>query len=102
MFFDALCGTFKIKDLPREFVLLKLFKFSLEVMEEEWYSRLQYCNITRWKMCAHKFIAKIFPCSKIEGLPKDFTFFVQEIGESLYAAWGRYSKLLNFYLTMVC
>ena len=30
MMFDALCGTFKIKDVPREFILLKLFKFSLK------------------------------------------------------------------------
>ena len=68
MFFDALCGTFKIKDVSREFVLLKLFKFSLKDKAEEWYNRLQYCCITSWKMCAEKFMAKFFPCYKFAKL----------------------------------
>jgi hypothetical protein len=35
MTFDALCGTFKIKDVSREFVFLKLFRWPLKDKAEE-------------------------------------------------------------------
>ena len=95
MFFYTLCGTFKINDVSQEFVLLRLFKFTLKDKAEEWYNRLQYDNITSWKMCAEKFMAKFFPGSKIAKLRRNLTSFAQELRESLYAAWERYSKLLN-------
>ena len=65
MFFDALWGTSKIKDLSRVFVLLELFKFSLKDKVEQWYNILQYHNITSWKMCAEKFMAKFPPAPKL-------------------------------------
>ncbi|VAH34469.1 hypothetical protein VPH35_022488 [Triticum aestivum] len=36
LMFDALCGTFKIKDVPTKLILLKLSKFYLKNKAEEW------------------------------------------------------------------
>ena len=83
MFFDTLCGTFKIKDVSLEFVLLRLFKFSLKDDAEIWYNRLPYCSITSWKMCAERFMDKFLPCSMITKLRRNLTSFVQEQGQSL-------------------
>ena len=43
-------------------------------------------SITSWLRCAG---------SKITKLRRNLTLFVQEDGESLHGAWGRYSKFLN-------
>ena len=34
--FENLCGTFKQKGLPKEFVLLKLFRWSLKDKAYQW------------------------------------------------------------------
>ena len=44
--FDTLCGTFKLKYVSREFVLLRLFRFSLKDDVEKCYNRLPQNSIT--------------------------------------------------------
>ena len=48
MVFDALCGTFKQKDVPTYFVLLKLLRFYLKYKFTKRYYRVPFNCITSW------------------------------------------------------
>lgn len=56
MTFDALCGSIKLKDMSREFVLLNFFRWSLKDMANEWFDRLSHNCITSWKSCIERLI----------------------------------------------
>ena len=74
--FLEICSTFKIKDVPLDAILLRLFPFSLLGKAKQWL----YANKdkhTTWAFCASAFLAKFFPIGKTNALRGKISSFQQ-------------------------
>ena len=56
--FDNLCSTFQQKGVSKEFVLLKLFRWSLKDKAFEWLQSLSHRCINNWDKCVTLFMQK--------------------------------------------
>ena len=96
LIFDSLCRTFKQKELSLDFVLLKLFRWSLKGKALAWLQSLPHRYITNWEKCVTFFLQKFTSYRKMMQARKDIIGFTQKIGESFAQACGRFKDLINF------
>lgn len=89
-----ICDTFGPAGIPKEFVLLKLFRWSLKDKAFTWLQSLPNNSITSWMGCTKEFIQKFTSFDKMLQIKRDITNFFQKIGESFAQAWERFSRLL--------
>jgi len=61
--FLEICNTFKIKDVPKDAILLRLFPFLLLGKAKQWFYNNKATNITCDK-CSTAFLARFFPIGK--------------------------------------
>jgi len=91
--FLEICSTFKIKDVPLDAILLRLFPFSLLGKAKQWF----YANKdkhTTWALCASAFLAKFFPIGKTNALRGKISSFQQQSDESVPEAWERFQDYI--------
>jgi hypothetical protein len=84
--FLEICGTFTIRGLTQDIVLLCLFPFSLLGKEKEcFYSNKEAVSI--WEKCSNAFLAKFFPLGKTNALWNKISTFQQLMDETIAEAW---------------
>ena len=66
----GLCSTFRIEGVPKEFILLKLFHWSLKDKAFEWLQSLSHRCITDWNKRVTLFMKKFSPSDKIMQIKK--------------------------------
>jgi len=92
--FLEICGTFTIKDVPSDAILLRLFPFSLLGRAKQWF----YANkskLTSWALCSTAFLAKFFPIGKTNALRGKISSFQQQHDESVPEAWERFQDYIT-------
>ena len=73
---DNYCDVCKPKGLTKEFVLLKIFKFSLAGRAKEWFKTLPHKSIMDWEELVRIFMLKFSPNYKrIEVVKEVMNFF---------------------------
>jgi hypothetical protein len=91
--FEEICDTLMISGMNHETRKWKAFPFLLMGWAKQWYKlHVSNCNGC-WVVLKDQFCFAFFPLSKIIDLRNEFLNFAQREGESLGAAWSRYSQL---------
>ena len=86
--FLEICETFKLKDVDRLAVRLRLFPFSLNGKAKTWF----YANrdtLDTWDKLSTAFLTKYFPVGKTNALRGKISNFHQAATESVPEAWER-------------
>ncbi|CAM8943254.1 unnamed protein product [Rhodiola kirilowii] len=91
--FLELCETFKINNVPKEAIYLRLFPFSLMGKAKDWLWSHDANTFTTWDELAQAFLLQYFPPAKTQRLKNLINAFEQGEDESFYEAWGRFKEL---------
>ncbi|CAM8954352.1 unnamed protein product [Rhodiola kirilowii] len=91
--FLELCDTFKINNVPKEAIYLRLFPFSLMGKAKDWLWSHAPGTFTTWEDLAQAFLLQYFPPGKTAKLRSLINTFAQRDGETFYEAWERYKEL---------
>lgn len=91
---NDICEVVGPKNLPKDFLLPKLFRWSLKDKAFKWLQALPRNTIASWKDCIKEFMNRFNPFYKTMQVKGEITNFFQNIGESFAQAWGRFSRLL--------
>ena len=83
------------KNVPEEFLLLKLFRWSLKDKAFRWLQSLPRNTIASWKDCIREFLARFNPFHKTMQDKQEIANFSQRPGESFAQAWRRFSESLS-------
>ncbi|CAM8902948.1 unnamed protein product [Rhodiola kirilowii] len=91
--FLELCETFKINNVPKEAIYLRLFPFSLMGKAKDWLWSHDGSTFTTWDELAQAFLLQYFPPAKTQRLKNLINAFEQGEDESFYEAWERFKEL---------
>ncbi|CAM8956872.1 unnamed protein product [Rhodiola kirilowii] len=91
--FLKLCETFKINNVPKESIYLRLFPFSLMGRAKDWLWSHDENTFTTWDELAQAFLLKYFPPAKTQRLKNLINSFEQGEDETFYEAWERFKEL---------
>ncbi|CAM8993717.1 unnamed protein product [Rhodiola kirilowii] len=91
--FLELCETFKINNVPKEAIYLRLFPFSLMGKAKDWLWSHDASTFVTWDELAQAFLLQYFPPAKTQRLKNLINAFEQGDDESLYEAWERFKEL---------
>ncbi|CAM8992830.1 unnamed protein product [Rhodiola kirilowii] len=91
--FLELCDTFKINNVPKEAIYLRLFPFSLMGKAKEWLWSHEPGTFTTWEDLAQAVLLQYFQPGKTAKLRSLINTFAQRDGETFYEAWERYKEL---------
>jgi hypothetical protein len=92
--FEEICATLMISRMNHETLKWKVFPFSLAGWAKQWYKlHVSSCH-SSWVILKDQFYFAFIPLSKIINLRNEVLNFAQKEGESLGAAWSRYSQLV--------
>ncbi|CAM8937546.1 unnamed protein product [Rhodiola kirilowii] len=91
--FLELCETFKINNVPKEAIYLRLFPFSLMGKAKDWLWSHDANTFTTWNELAQAFLLQYFPPAKTQRLKNLINSFEQGEDESFYEAWERFKEL---------
>jgi len=83
--FLEICGTFTIRGVSKDAILLRLFPFSLLGKAKQWFYANKDKNTT-WDICSTAFLAKFFPVGKANALRAKISSFQQQYDESVLEA----------------
>ena len=92
---DNYCDACKPKGLTKEFVLFKIFKFSVAGKAIEWFKTLPHKSIMNWEELVKIFMLKFSPNFKKVELVKEVMNFSQDPTESFFQMTERYFGLIN-------
>ena len=91
---NDICEVVGPKNLPKDFLLLKLFRWSLKDKAFKWLQALPRNTIASLKDCIKEFMNRFNPFYKTMHVKREITNFFHLIVESFAQAWGRFSGLL--------
>ncbi|CAM8972743.1 unnamed protein product [Rhodiola kirilowii] len=91
--FLELFETFKINNVPKEAIYLRLFPFSLMGKAKDWLWSHDANTFTTWNELAQAFLLQYFPPAKTQRLKNLINSFEQGEDESFYEAWERFKEL---------
>ncbi|CAM8964155.1 unnamed protein product [Rhodiola kirilowii] len=91
--FLELCETFKINNVPKEAIYIRLFPFSLMGKAKDWLWSHDANTFTTWNELAQAFLLQYFPPAKTQRLKNLINSFEQGEDESFYEAWERFKEL---------
>ena len=91
--FLEICGTFTIKDVPIDAILLCLFPFSLLGKAKQWFYANKEKNTT-WALCSTNFLVKFFLTGKTNALHGKISSFQQQHDETVPEAWERFQDYI--------
>ena len=86
--FLEICGTFTIKGIPQEAILLCLFPFTLLGKAKQWFYA-NHDSVDIWDKCSNAFLVKFFVMGKTNALCNKISSFTQQAEESILDAWER-------------
>ncbi|CAM8953685.1 unnamed protein product [Rhodiola kirilowii] len=91
--FLEICETFKINNVPKEAIYLRLFPFSLMGKAKDWLWSHDASTFTTWNELAQAFLLQYFPPAKTQRLKNLINSFKQGEDETFYEAWERFMEL---------
>ncbi|CAL1412464.1 unnamed protein product [Linum trigynum] len=91
--FHELIDGIKINGVPADAIQLRYFPFTLEGQAKEWLNTRPLGSITTFANQVDKFLTRYHPPSKTADLQKQITHFAQEVDETIWDAWERYTSL---------
>ncbi|CAM8890149.1 unnamed protein product [Rhodiola kirilowii] len=91
--FLELCETFKINNVPKESICLKLFPFSLMGKAKDWLWSNEASTFTTWDELAQAFLLQYFPPAKTQRLKNLINSFEQGEDDTFQEAWERFKEL---------
>nr|XP_016437911.1 PREDICTED: uncharacterized protein LOC107763920 [Nicotiana tabacum] len=93
--FLEITDTYNYPNVPKDYVRLTLFSFSLIGDAKEWLNKEPANSIRTWDDLAKKFLIKFFPTRKTKVLRSQIFSFEQRPGKTLRQAWERFKKMLR-------
>ncbi|CAM8923521.1 unnamed protein product [Rhodiola kirilowii] len=91
--FLELCETFKMNNVPKENIYLRLFPFSLTGKAKDWLWSHEGNTFTTWNELAQAFLLQYFPPAKTQRLKNLINSFTQGEDETFHEAWERFKEL---------
>ncbi|CAM8944055.1 unnamed protein product [Rhodiola kirilowii] len=91
--FLELCETFKMNNVPKENIYLRLFPFSLMGKAKDWLWSHAGNTSTTWDELAQAFLLQYFPPAKTQMLKNLINSFVQGEDETFHEARERFKEL---------
>ncbi|CAM8948588.1 unnamed protein product [Rhodiola kirilowii] len=91
--FLELSETFKIYNVSKEAIYLRLFHFSLTGKAKDWLWSHKPSTFTTWDELAQAFLLQYFPPAKTQRLKNLINSFVKGEDETFHEAWGRFREL---------
>ncbi|CAM9000206.1 unnamed protein product [Rhodiola kirilowii] len=91
--FLELCETFKMNNVPKENIYLRLFPFSLMGRAKDWLWSHDANTFTTWGELAQAFLRQYFPPTKTQRLKNLINSFERGEDETFYEAWERFKEL---------
>ncbi|CAM8997419.1 unnamed protein product [Rhodiola kirilowii] len=91
--FLELCETFKMNNVPKENIYLRLFPFSLTGKAKDWLWSHAGNTFTTWDELAQAFLLQYFPPVKTQRLKNLINSFTQGEDETFHEAWERFKEL---------
>ncbi|GKD70542.1 reverse transcriptase domain-containing protein [Tanacetum coccineum] len=89
---------FHFPGVTHDAIMLRVFPITLTGPALRWKNRLSAGLITTWDLLEKAFIRKYYPPFKTTKKLEEICNFKQEMDETLYHVWERYSDLLYKYL----
>ncbi|CAM8885367.1 unnamed protein product [Rhodiola kirilowii] len=91
--FLELCETFKMNNVPKENIYLRLFPLSLTRKAKDWLWSHEGNTFTTWDELAKAFLLQYFPPAKTQRLKNLINSFVQGEDETFHEAWERVKEI---------
>ncbi|CAM8981672.1 unnamed protein product [Rhodiola kirilowii] len=91
--FLELCETFKMNNVPKENIYLRIFPFSLIEKSKDWLWSHAGNTFTTEDELAQAFLLQYFPPAKTQRLKYLINSFVQGEDETFHEAWERFKEL---------
>ncbi|CAM8948313.1 unnamed protein product [Rhodiola kirilowii] len=88
-----LCETFKMNNVPKENIYLRLFHFSLTGKAKDWLWSHEGKTFTTWNELAQAFLLQYFPPAKTQRLKNLINSFTQGEDETFHEAWEMFKEL---------
>ncbi|RDY03503.1 hypothetical protein CR513_12907, partial [Mucuna pruriens] len=81
--FHMVCFTMRLQGIPKDYIKMKAFSFSLDGATKDWlYLHLVMFNT--WGDMKQMFLEKFFPTSRIAAIQKEICGIHQHLGETLH------------------
>ncbi|CAM8963660.1 unnamed protein product [Rhodiola kirilowii] len=93
--FQEYCRTYKPRDVPVEYVYLKLFPSSLYGDAKEWLQNQEPGSFRTWNELANTFLSKFFPPSRTKKFTDFILTFSQRDNELFHQAYDRFKHYLR-------
>ncbi|CAM8929810.1 unnamed protein product [Rhodiola kirilowii] len=93
--FQEYCRTYKPKNIPAEYVYLKLFPSSLYGDAKEWLQNHEPRTFRTWDHLANSFLNKFFPPSRTKKFTDFILTFSQRDNELFHQAYDRFKHYLR-------
>ncbi|CAM8990007.1 unnamed protein product [Rhodiola kirilowii] len=91
--FLELCATFKMNNVPKENIYLRLFPFSLTGKAKDWLWSHEGNTFTTWDELAQAFLLQYFPPAKTQRPKNLINSFMQGEDETFHEALERFKEL---------
>ena len=88
--FEDLIAAIRMDGVPEDYLLCKLFKYSLTGEAMHWLKQLPTGSLTSWADIKNDFLRNFFDEARAEDLRSKIAIFAQETGESFKDAWIRF------------
>ncbi|KAL0655413.1 hypothetical protein Bca4012_075997 [Brassica carinata] len=88
--FEDLISTIQVKGVPEDYLLCKLFKYSLAGEASHWLKQLPPGSLTSWADIKNAFLCNFFDEVHAEDLRSKIATFAQEPTESFRSSWIRF------------
>ncbi|CAM8884301.1 unnamed protein product [Rhodiola kirilowii] len=93
--FQEYCRTYKPRNVPVEYVYLKLFPSSLYGDAKEWLQNHEPGTFRTWDHLANAFLSKFFPPSRMKKFTDYMLTFSQRDNELFHQAYDRFKHYLR-------
>ncbi|RVW70859.1 hypothetical protein CK203_059403 [Vitis vinifera] len=93
--FEEVCNTFREGGASIDLMRLKLFPFTLKEKAKVWLNSLRPRSIRSWTDLEAKFLKKIFPTHRTNGLKRQISNFSAKENEKFYECWEIYMEAIN-------
>ena len=90
--FEDLMSTIKVNGVPEDYLLCKLFKYSLTREASNWLKQLPPGSFTSWADIKNAFLRNFFDEARAEDLRSKISTFAQEPTKSFRSSWIRFKS----------
>ena len=90
--FENLISAIKVEGVSEDYLLCKLFKYSLAGDSSHWLKQLPLEYLTSWGDIKNAFLCNLFNKARAEDLRSKIATFTQEPAESFRTSWIRFKS----------